>query len=157
MTIAVQFVASRSFGADLIELYSHSPYSHVDAVLADGQLLGARSETIGKIPPGVQVRPADYEAFTVRRRVELPATDLQATAFFAFLHGQLGKPYDQRAIAAFASGRDWRTPDAWFCSELVAAAMEAAGIFQWRLLDVASKIDPGDLALACSVLVNLGG
>ena len=30
---------------------------------------------------------------------------------------QEGLPYDKRAILGFASGRDWRTEDAWFCSE----------------------------------------
>ena len=39
---------------------------------------------------------------------------------------QVGKPYDKLAIVAFAVNRDWRSPDAWFCDELVAAGLEHA-------------------------------
>lgn len=40
---------------------------------------------------------------------------------------QLGKPYDYAALFGLAMRRNWQRDDAWFCSELVAWACEAAG------------------------------
>ena len=52
MSITIQFVATASLGAGVIRFYSHCPYSHVDAMLDGGWLLGVRSETIGAVQPG---------------------------------------------------------------------------------------------------------
>ena len=42
------------------------------------------------------------------------------------------KPYDKLAIVAFAVNRDWRSPDAWFCDELVAVGLEHAEVVRKR-------------------------
>ena len=70
---------------------------------------------------------------------------------------QVGKPYDETAILAFALNRDWRETDAWFCSELAAAALEAAGVFPYKLAASENKITPEDLFLAVSVISNVWG
>ena len=114
-------------------------------------LLGARSDTIEGIAPGVRVRPAWYAPFVETVLLEIPCTQAQAQRFWAFLEVQLGKPYDKRAIWGFALGRDWREPDSWICSELQAAALEAACIAP-RLYLRANKITPVALALAVSAL-----
>ncbi len=147
--ITLQFVAMNDPASEAIRLFERGWPSHVDAVLPGG-LLGARSDTIGGKPPGVQLRALDYEAFDKRLLVHLPATPDIEARFLAFLQSQLGKPYDKLAIAAFAVGRDWRTPDAWFCSELVAAALEQSGWFPAPLSNAANEITPRDLLLAVS-------
>lgn len=53
-----------------------------------------------------------------------------------FLRGEVGAPYDWRGVLRFVSR--WRKappPEAWFCSELVFAALKAAGF------DVLSRIE----------------
>jgi hypothetical protein len=40
---------------------------------------------------------------------------------------QAGKPYDFSAICGIAFDRDWRGSRRWFCSELIAAALEVVG------------------------------
>ncbi len=105
--------------------------SHVEAEMPDGSgYLGAHADG------GVQIRPKGYDAAFKPAEfiVTLSTTDAQETAFWAFLNAQLGKGYDMLLIGSFVDGllsgaaRDWRQPDKWICSELIAAGLEAAGI-----------------------------
>lgn len=153
--IVLQFATEAGLTSGLIRAFDHCPWSHVDTILPDGSLLGARSEVAAGIPAGVQIRPPGYAPFTATRRVELPAGDAMTAAYLAFLRAQLGAPYDMAAIAGFAVGRDWRSPAHWFCSELVAAGLEACGWFPWPLAVAVSRIDPGDLLLAVSARERL--
>ena len=156
--ITLQFSASPDLGSKIIGFFSHgAAWSHVDAVLPDGRLLGARYDRTGitaECPdgcaPGVQIRPADYKQFSRKRKLHLPCPQPMADRFNDFLHSQLGKPYDTRALIGFATGRDWRTPDSWFCSELVARGLELSGWFPYPLATPVDKIDPDDLYLAIS-------
>ena len=124
--------------------------SHAEAVMPDGKLLGAHYDG------GVLARDKGYDAATMEREliVDLPCDDATAQNFHAFLHGQLGKPYDLRAIVSLVAERDWRTPDAWFCSELQAAALEACG-WMPKLADDVAKITPRDLLILLSARISL--
>lgn len=155
-SVTLQFSAQDDLGSLAIRYFEHGQWSHVDLVLPDGSLLGARSDKILGIPPGVQVRPSTYANFTSKQIVALPCADHQAEAAYEFAHEQIGKPYDATAILAFAIGRDWRSDDSWFCSELAAAAIEMCGIIPYKLAVTENKVTPGDLFLICSVLVNVG-
>jgi len=155
-SITLQFSFQTDLGADLIAYFGHGAgFSHVDVVLADGRLLGARDEVCDGVAAGVQIRPADYARFTRKLVVSIATGAANAQGFDTFLRAQLGKPYDMRAIIGFAVGRDWRESDSWFCSELVAAALETAKIFPYRLATPANKIDPDDLLLALSAIAPL--
>lgn len=153
--IVLQFVEGSGVGSDLIRWFDHGQYSHVDTVLPDGTLLGARDDVIDGTPAGVQIRPASYVAGEIVLRVAIPCTDAQQGAYYAFVREQLGKPYDEEAIAAFVVGRSWRDPGDWFCSELCAAGIEASGLVP-LLIAPANKIAPDDLALVVSALVQVG-
>lgn len=137
-------------GSLAIQIFERGWPSHVDVVLGDGTLLGARSDAIGGKPPGVQIRPPNYEPFARKQSVSLSATPAQETDFLNFLQAQIGKPYDHTAIVAFAFHRDWRELDSWFCSELAAAALEACGWFPKPLANTVNEITPRDLLLAVS-------
>lgn len=151
--IRLSFVQGRGLGSALIRWKGAGSFSHVDAVRDDGWLVGARFDTHGKIPPGVQARPPDYETWKLRVVFEIPATAEQTAAFWGFINAQMGKPYDWLAIISFAIRRNWRTEDAWFCSELIAAALEYAGIVE-KLYAPACKIDPVSLS---TVVSSVGG
>lgn len=57
--------------------------------------------------------------------VELPVRD--AAAVIAAAESQIGRPYDWLGALGLALRRGWQDRRAWFCSELVAWAADAAG------------------------------
>lgn len=149
--ITLQFSAQDDLGSRIIELGGAGPFSHVDLVEGDGRLYGARSDVCKGIPAGVQSRPPDYATFARRTRMSFPTTPAQEKTFWDFAYAQRGKPYDIEGIAAFLVNRDWRKPDAWFCSELGAASLETAGICP-PLYSPVNKIEPVMLAIVSSAL-----
>jgi len=126
--------------------------SHCDAVMRDGRLLGARF--IG----GVQARPGDYDAggFTREFRLDLDADREQSDRYFDFLTSQIGKPYDAAAIIAFYSRRDWQSPEKWFCSELLGAALAECGLFPPEMAVKFSRVTPRDMLLLASMIKKAG-
>jgi hypothetical protein len=153
--VTLQFSRMNDLGSDFIRLYDHGSWSHVDNVLPDGSLLGARDDTCGGKPEGVQIRPDGYLPFTATKRVVLMCTTTQSDVWLSFIQAQIGKPYDETAIAGFVLNRDWRRDDSWFCSELACAALETSKIFPFPLAAQANKVTPDDLFLVASALVNV--
>ena len=153
-TINLQFAESTSLGGRIIEWYDHGRFAHVDTILSDGSLLGARDDVVSGVPAGVQIRPASYLANAMVFAVSLSCTDEIEAAYYAFVNAQVGKPYDESGIAGFVFGRNWNKPDSWFCSELVAAGLQAAQYLR-PLVAPANKIPPDDLLLVLSSLVDI--
>lgn len=151
--IVLQFVGASDLGSEMIEWFSQGVVSHVDAVMSGGSLLGARSDEIGGKPPGVQIRPANYENFARVVRVVMPCPGAMADEFYRLIQAEIGKPYDKEGILAFIVGRDWRNPQAWFCSELQGAMLERCGYFESPLATPSNKLTPAGLLLACSARV----
>jgi hypothetical protein len=140
--ITLQFVGSSALSSRLIELKGGGPYSHVDIVLKDGTLLGARSDAVGGQPPGVRIRPPDYESWEHIARISIDSLPYQEANAYAFAQAQLGKPYDTTAIIGFIFNRGWREDDSWICSELAIAMVEQAGIYNYPPAVPSNKIDP---------------
>lgn len=127
-TIAFSFVQSNDPIGRVIQFYERGPWSHVDCVLPDGSLLGARSDSVGGKPPGVQIRPPDYETWPKRDIVELAATPEQITTWLNFLKSQIGQPYATAdLIMQYLTGDGGGTIDSeWWCSKLAARSGEAS-------------------------------
>jgi hypothetical protein len=118
------------------------PYSHVEAVklAGDPSIPGAPDGEAyfgARMGSGVTWAPKGYDAHYQFDEifVDVPVTDAQASRFWCFLLAQSGKPYDDALIATFAAGmfigrRDWHETDHWICSELQAAACEAADVLR---------------------------
>lgn len=156
-TLQLQYVRGRGLVSSAIMLFSGGLVSHVDVVLPDGSLVGARSDRIKvgerKYDSGVQIRPPSYEPWDGRVVVELRCRRSQKAAAVNWLMHQRGKPYDHVGILAFIGNRDWRDPSAWFCSELVTAMLEHAGIIG-HVFWPASKITP---AASLGMVTAAGG
>ncbi len=156
VSIVLQFSYQRDLAAHLIAWFGHGAgFSHVDAVDGDGRLWGARSDICMGVAPGVQIRPAAYADFARILRVELPPAPGMAELFWAGMRAELGKPYDMRAILGFGTGRDWREPGHWFCSEYIGDKLEFCAFFDHPLATPADKLDPDDLLLALSARVPI--
>lgn len=149
--IRLQFVLGRDPLSALIGWFSAGHLSHVDAVLPDGRLFGARNDRVGGQPPGVWDRPPDYARWSRRVTAMVGVSAAQRDAFLGFLRRQRGTPYDRLAILGFFVNRDWRDDGAWMCSELQARALEVAGIVP-RLYLPENKVTPVALALLLSAL-----
>ena len=156
VSVTLQFCGFESLIARVIEKFTDplGKTGHVDLVLMDGSLLGAQNESgLGGKPSGVQIRPASYVAEsggTDLIRVTIPTDPFADKKVYDFAMAQIGKPYDVTAIAGFVAGRNWREDDAWFCSELAAAALEQGAIFPSPLYAPANKITPAGLLLVAS-------
>jgi hypothetical protein len=150
-----QFVKQADLASDLIAIVGAGLFSHVDIVLDDNTLLGARSDSVGGKPPGVQIRPADYNAkvWTHQVQIWVPCTALQKGVAIQFAEAQIGKAYDKWAIAGFVVDRDWRNDLEWFCSELGARYGEVGGVFG-ELLTPDNKVAPNTLSAVCSAAIG---
>jgi hypothetical protein len=149
--ITLRFIRGYGLGSALIAWFGGGEYSHVDYAMPDGTWLGARNDHIGGVPPGVQIRPADYIRPVRQLTLALQTTPEQDRDHYAFLYSQIGKPYDRWAIFGFIFGRNWQDPGDWICSELQCAAAMSADIMQPLCL-TANKITPNDLTLIWSAL-----
>jgi len=143
---------------------THSPFSHVDCVLEDGNLLGASDNPYAPViagnARGVAIRPPDYQRFAVRRNMTIHTTNKRATRFYDFCMAQLGKPFDKDALkpSVFLSSqfhnRDWRTSDSWFCAEMIGCATEQAPLLDWTIPGIKNRITPADLILLLAPLYD---
>jgi hypothetical protein len=133
--ITLQFSAQRLPASWLIRWFTWSPFSHVDLVLPDGRLLGARGSG------GVAIRDPEPFYKVARFQVDAPDRVLDLAA------EQIGKPYDWAAILGIAARGDWQDQGRWFCSELVAWAFQQAGRPLLRANHF-HRITPRDLLLS---------
>lgn len=110
--------------------------SHVDALRMDMMIVGA--SPFG----GVRARPLG-EHPGVSEIVTIPCTSEQRREFWAFMGNQIGKPYDWLGFLFFPLRR--HDKHAWFCSEIIAAALQHAGIMSfsrpWHEYSPASLYD----------------
>lgn len=136
--IRLRFGARPGIEAWLIQWLSTGHWSHVDIVMPDGMLLGARAD-------GVRLRPPGYAPFRNVHLATIPAAAPQCRAFYRFASEQLGKPYDNLALWAFLRNREWHREDQWTCSELPAAGLMRVGLLR-PPASPPSKITPVKLA-----------
>jgi hypothetical protein len=160
--IKLQFSRSTELVSLLIAKACRSPFSHVDAVLEDGNLLGAsdspKAPFIEGNPCGVAIRPPDYQPFAIRRMAHIYVPARVEARFYEILRSQLGEPFDNSAMHAVFSSqtdadRDWKDESAWFCSELKAWTFEEAGAFDVLPLISKKWVTPPDLLLMISHIV----
>ena len=119
----IRFITEPDWISTAIRDVTNSQWSHTEIMLPDGRYLGAHSDG------GVQIRPANYCVPTRERRYSIYVADPQLDKILLFAKSQLGKPYDYADIAGLLTHLDWHDKGRWICSELVAAAAEAGGLY----------------------------
>lgn len=130
----IAFARSNRIGSWLIRALTFSRWSHV-AVIDGEKIIDAT------FAHGVAWRPlADLLASNEVEVIDIPCNHMAAMMFLA---QQAGKPYDWRALLGLPFSRRWGEDDAWFCSELVTAALKAGGKTLFR--EDASRIVPQHL------------
>lgn len=146
MALSICLHSRTTFVARIIRWFTHSNYSHVSLVLSDGRHVQAR-EWIGV---------AQFDRFNQSDKEEvdwfelvIPLAEEQVQRLYAFIRQTIGQPYDYRTVLSFLwKGRPTReSQTAWFCSEWVYAALQAADCQLLRETE-AWKLTPGDIALS---------
>ncbi len=119
--------------AALIRLQTRGRFAHAAVQVNASEIIEAAPEH------GVRRAPLDlsrpFESFDVPSMTE----DDWIVAL-AFLHEQIGRPYDIIGVLRFITRRPDTGRRSWFCSELVFAAVLAAGT---RLLD---RVEPWEVS-----------
>ncbi len=122
----------------MIRWQTRSEYSHAAFLLPCGRIIESWQGS------GVHIKTLnDWEgidSFGVHGM-----TNEQWEEAILFARKQIGKKYDYRGVCRFVSRRKVPADDRWFCSELVAKALEVAGIKLFRNLD-STEISPGMIA-----------
>ncbi len=136
------FRGSVSWISKAIEWDTRSKYCHAAVLLPDGSMIesmeGVGVHSLPSIPEG-----ASYDLFIVSG-----LTEAGSSSAIVFLEDQLGKPYANLDVLGFIT-RSGQQEDrgAWFCSELVFAAIEAGGVTVLR--DIPPfMVTPGMLAIS---------
>lgn len=137
--IILQFSQSNNIFSLLIRLFTWSWASHVDIVIDEGTLLGAR------LFGGVGMVDLADQKFT---RVERYAVDLgvDSAEVLRAAFSQIDKPYDIWGAIGLALHHNWESESKWFCSELVAWVFQKAG--RQLLNEKKYRITPRDLLMS---------
>lgn len=127
----------------LILWQSRGLFSHAACVLSDNSVIESREFK------GVQKR-AHFKPIEGQETVQLfnvETTPDEEFKIVAFLTGEMGKGYDYLSILRFITreNTDRYTNGTWFCSELVFAAFQHAGIDLLARIE-AWAVSPGQLA-----------
>jgi hypothetical protein len=115
---------NRSIISSLIKWQTRSEYSHA-AILLDDKLIEAKEfdgvQVVHKLEVGKKCSVDIYE---------VEVSESQRTAIVDFLANQIGKGYDYTMVIRFLTRQQEsrKSSGKWFCSELVFAAFEKAGI-----------------------------
>jgi uncharacterized protein YycO len=135
-TVRVIFSRRHHIGSLALRTFMWSAWSHC-GIIAGDEVIEA---VMGK---GVVITPlAEFQNHASKWAViKIPAADPAAVIEWA--RNQEGKRYDIPGVLGIALRRAWQDADAWFCSELVAAAFHAAGTALFRT--DAWRITPRDL------------
>lgn len=141
VTVKIRLVRDPTLSARFIEWWTWGRWSHVEFVTDNGYL-GARFKG------GVKLRPFDYIRPLEQSIRSVIMQEAQAVELWKFVNAQIGKPYDLWALLGFGVHSNVSdSPREWFCSELVTAAFEVAGV---PILETshAYRISPRDVGLS---------
>ena len=127
--------------------------SHAEALSQDGK------SYIGElILGGMQARPVGYDAEKIlhEKIVELPASDAEETAFYAFVNSKVGESYDWTSVLSFVDpDLNLHEFNHLICSAMMTAALRACGYFPMPLVVPFHHISPRDLFLMLSSHVEI--
>ena len=125
MTMRIALTRGNHIVSRLIQRFTRGQYSHAAVILHDDSVIESISKGVSKFPKFVVKKNQSANVYWV------DVTKEQEEIIEKFLHDQLGKKFDTWMIFGFVlcTGREKRkSRRRWFCSELVFAAFEKAGV-----------------------------
>lgn len=151
--IRFQLVRGRSLSSHLIAWWGvgWNGWSHVDCLLKDGFLIGARDDWLrmpsGKqVPPGIQIRDPGYQSWERRTVFTLQADALVTQAWEAYVRAQVGLQYDQKDILDLVVGKKPVDHKMRICSAFATDSLQASGVWPKLLSHESLQITPDTFA-----------
>lgn len=137
-TVKVIFTRRHHIGTIILRGFLWSKWSHC-AIIDGDEVIEAAA------PKGVGVRSLAelIEESSLYEIIEFPCVN--PDAIIAAARANVGAPYDWGGIIGIGFRRRWQDDDAWFCSELIAAAFAEAG--EPIMRGDAYRVTPRDLYL----------
>lgn len=141
--VYLRFTSSHTFVSWLVSTWTGQWPSHVEFVIGNGKYLGS------DIDVGVAEVDDEYYKDSKFKRVKyykILVSKTEHDLVYIYAREQLGKDYDTIALIGNIFRRNWQETKNWFCSELVAWALEKAGNSVIR--NRTNRVTPGDLLLS---------
>lgn len=119
----------------LIRLVTWSKYSHCVIIEDDEWVIDSTFSHGGVCRRSRKDVEIEYP---VKKYAEYTVPDEKAA--MDFVRSQIGKPYDKGVFLSVLLHRNWESSSAWFCNELLEAAIIAGGRIRFR--DGLNRITP---------------
>ena len=118
--IEVRFIRTKGLIPKLIRWFTWSKWNHVDICVNNKWYASTRQKGVHRSDL-VDQNQLWFEVYPIYN------TEEQTEATETFLNSQMNKGYDWLGIFGFIIRKNLENKDKWFCSELVAAALNHAG------------------------------
>ena len=113
MKILLRFASNKNFASAVVRRFTRSEFSHIDYIFADGRAYSS----LPRAGVGFNTDANDREEY-----FEIEVKDKKKIEdFLLYYHGA---KYDWSAIFGFTFRSEYNDTAAWFCSELITAAIE---------------------------------
>lgn len=135
------------FYSRAIKIWTGGPYSHCELVFPDGRCFSSDERDGGTRFKRIDLRGDEWDI------VDVPVNSFYIDALDKFCHDEDKCKYDWRGISFsfLPIPIGWQHPDKWFCSEIVAAALQIAG---WLRGYTPASLSPNGLYKALTKEVN---
>lgn len=137
-TVKIIFAKSNTLGGLIIRLGTMSHENHVAIQIGDDVYDTRFSKGV------LKTSRKDFNSHWNETDTYIVTPDCSVDMARSFLDAQVGRRYDWRAIIAMPLRLNWQHHEDWFCSELVAAALNQMG-FNFPISS--NRISPRDLKL----------
>lgn len=134
----------------VIRWYTWSNYAHAGILLNNGKVIDAVPSKGISLHDGISGSKQWY--FDIEYLPDVDQAKIES-AVEKFLRAQIGKKYDWSAIYGMGFRRDWHNPHEWFCSELVEAAFDYAGLPLLRAGHL-DRVTPRDIGISPRLRLN---
>lgn len=115
-----------SWYSKIIQWYTFGPYCHVEIVFSNGLCFSSSEDDNGTRFKTIDLVPEDWDV------VDVPCDPEEEADAYQFCLGEQNSRYDWRGImfSFLPIPIGWQSADKWFCSEIVAAALQEAGFLR---------------------------
>lgn len=126
--------------------------SHVEMLSRDG-----KTYTGAHIDGGIQARPIGYDKATTKAELLVDLGPENDDAAFSYMESKIGSPYDWTAIVDYLLPINWHRKNHLICSAFATLTLRKKLTLRWPIAVPAHMVNPRDLLLGLSCLMEIKG